>query len=105
VLTELTASLVEWLQVRLTDKGFREKILSSNTESGLVPSIYGNRLTFYYVGRITQMVKNSVLLLRNFRKTEKSPVILCPTRESNLTGSRTCDHKTNEAVISYYNNA
>ncbi|KAF9796064.1 hypothetical protein SFRURICE_006843 [Spodoptera frugiperda] len=26
---------------------------------------------------------NSVLLLRNFRKTEKSPIILRPTRESN----------------------
>uniref|UniRef100_A0A2H1WHY0 SFRICE_031122 n=1 Tax=Spodoptera frugiperda TaxID=7108 RepID=A0A2H1WHY0_SPOFR len=35
---------------------------------------------------------DSVLPLRNFRKTEKSPVILRPT-----VGSRTCDHSTNEA--------
>ncbi|KAF9799223.1 hypothetical protein SFRURICE_006483 [Spodoptera frugiperda] len=28
-------------------------------------------------------IRDSVLLLRNFRKSEKNPVILCPTRESN----------------------
>ncbi|KAF9794327.1 hypothetical protein SFRURICE_019050 [Spodoptera frugiperda] len=27
--------------------------------------------------------RDSVLLLRNLRKTEKSPVVLCPTQESN----------------------
>ncbi|KAF9797720.1 hypothetical protein SFRURICE_017915 [Spodoptera frugiperda] len=30
-----------------------------------------------------QTCSHSVLLLRNFRKTEKKPVLLCPTRESN----------------------
>uniref|UniRef100_A0A2H1V5F7 SFRICE_006314 n=1 Tax=Spodoptera frugiperda TaxID=7108 RepID=A0A2H1V5F7_SPOFR len=29
------------------------------------------------------IIPNSVLLLRNFRKTEKSPVILCPSRQPN----------------------
>ncbi|KAF9794746.1 hypothetical protein SFRURICE_017436 [Spodoptera frugiperda] len=45
---------------------------------------------------------NFVLLLRNFRKTENSPVILSPTRELNprpLAGHRTCDHSNNEAVL------
>uniref|UniRef100_A0A2H1V6F0 SFRICE_014335 n=1 Tax=Spodoptera frugiperda TaxID=7108 RepID=A0A2H1V6F0_SPOFR len=53
---------------------------------------------------------DSVLLLRNFRKTEESPAFLCPTRESNpigfdswvglqapLPGSRTCNHTANKA--------
>uniref|UniRef100_A0A2H1WZ98 SFRICE_032143 n=1 Tax=Spodoptera frugiperda TaxID=7108 RepID=A0A2H1WZ98_SPOFR len=34
---------------------------------------------------------DSVLLLRNFRKTEISSAILCPT-------SRTCDHSTNDTM-------
>uniref|UniRef100_A0A2H1W217 SFRICE_025337 n=1 Tax=Spodoptera frugiperda TaxID=7108 RepID=A0A2H1W217_SPOFR len=44
---------------------------------------------------------HSVLLPRNFRKSEKSLLILCSTRKSNPetpdSGSRTCDHSTNEA--------
>ncbi|KAF9811332.1 hypothetical protein SFRURICE_002701 [Spodoptera frugiperda] len=44
-------------------------------------NLYGRLLKNYY--RINSLYLDSVLPLRNFRKTEKSPVILHPTRESN----------------------
>ncbi|KAF9795419.1 hypothetical protein SFRURICE_004791 [Spodoptera frugiperda] len=40
--------------------------------------VNGNRLTTYYMGLITLIVKNSVLLLKNFRKTEKSNSLTDP---------------------------
>ncbi|KAF9797050.1 hypothetical protein SFRURICE_006925 [Spodoptera frugiperda] len=40
-------------------------------------------LTFHHLCNKPHVIGDSVLLLRNFRKPEKSPVILCPTRESN----------------------
>ncbi|KAF9798911.1 hypothetical protein SFRURICE_007317, partial [Spodoptera frugiperda] len=49
-----------WSQVQLTDKGSRDLFpgrANSSTESGIVPSIYSNMLTSYYMGLITQMVK------------------------------------------------
>ncbi|KAF9803656.1 hypothetical protein SFRURICE_003368 [Spodoptera frugiperda] len=39
--------------------------------------------TFHNLYCESHVIGDSVLPLRNFRKTEKSPVILCPTRESN----------------------
>ncbi|KAF9820496.1 hypothetical protein SFRURICE_009915 [Spodoptera frugiperda] len=51
---------------------------------------------------IPSTIPDSVLLLRNFQKTEKSPAILCPNRESNpLPGSRTCNHSANEANLNF----
>ncbi|KAF9823559.1 hypothetical protein SFRURICE_011412 [Spodoptera frugiperda] len=51
---------------------------------------------------ILDTILDSVLLPRNLRKYETSPVILCPTRESDspdpLCDSRTCVHSTNETV-------
>ncbi|KAF9804543.1 hypothetical protein SFRURICE_014451 [Spodoptera frugiperda] len=44
---------------------------------------------------------DSMLLLRTFRKTEKSPAILCLTQNltrNPLPSSRTCDHSTTDAV-------
>uniref|UniRef100_A0A2H1W4L2 SFRICE_013583 n=1 Tax=Spodoptera frugiperda TaxID=7108 RepID=A0A2H1W4L2_SPOFR len=66
--------------------------------------ISGNRLTPYYMGLITQMVKSGCTLYSgitrrnvhlclkpsNFRKTEKCPVIVCPSRESNPRPLRDC---------------
>ncbi|KAF9820465.1 hypothetical protein SFRURICE_009884 [Spodoptera frugiperda] len=41
-------------------------------------------LTFHHLCYKSHVIGVSVLLLSNFRKTEKSPVIFCPTWESNL---------------------
>ncbi|KAF9820665.1 hypothetical protein SFRURICE_006687 [Spodoptera frugiperda] len=40
--------------------------------------------TFHHLCYKSHDIGDSVLLPRNFGKSEKSPVILCPTRESNL---------------------
>ncbi|KAF9823603.1 hypothetical protein SFRURICE_011909 [Spodoptera frugiperda] len=55
----------------------------------------------------SQVIGDSVLLLRNFRKTENTPVILCPTREMNprpLVWQSPCDHSTNEALEQIFRN-
>uniref|UniRef100_A0A2H1VCA6 SFRICE_002616 n=1 Tax=Spodoptera frugiperda TaxID=7108 RepID=A0A2H1VCA6_SPOFR len=60
------------------------------------PSVMVGRAYCHILGTIPE----SVLPLRNFRKTEKSPLILCPTREPNPRpldrrgGSRTCDQQS-----------
>uniref|UniRef100_A0A2H1VDN6 SFRICE_017171 n=1 Tax=Spodoptera frugiperda TaxID=7108 RepID=A0A2H1VDN6_SPOFR len=58
------------------------------------PAFWAGALYCHILGTIP----NSVLkILRNFRKTEKSPIVLCPTRESNprrivWQSCGTCDH-------------
>uniref|UniRef100_A0A2H1VAM9 SFRICE_024109 n=1 Tax=Spodoptera frugiperda TaxID=7108 RepID=A0A2H1VAM9_SPOFR len=39
--------------------------------------------TFHHFCYKSHVIGDSVLIPRNFRKSERSPVILCPTRESN----------------------
>ncbi|KAF9815324.1 hypothetical protein SFRURICE_011476 [Spodoptera frugiperda] len=96
---KMTASLVELSQVRLPERisgsvpgqsnavlltVFR-KFLSSTTESGIVPSI--KKLTPYYTGLITQMVKSGCTLYSGI--TCRNVHLCLPLRIKSVTYSMT----------------